>query len=198
VPDQRHPAADAVEPLAQGGRGGDDQGLERHHGLGARLDRGVARGLEVADHLRRARARLGQAGRLPAQHGAGGGLSVERVALALPAPELAAGAIHLKNRVPPLPQEAGQPGAVGARALDAEGPDGPERPRPGLQLPVTVGADQDGRGAQAGAARVDRHGGVDVFVGVDADDDLVRWGLAHGGGSRPVAGPDGRTGRTGL
>ena len=40
-------------------------------GLGARLHRAVARGLEVADHLRRAGARLGQAGRLPAQHGDG-------------------------------------------------------------------------------------------------------------------------------
>src|SRR3712207_7493189 len=52
--------------------------------------RGVARRLEVADHLHRTRPRLRLAGRLPAQDGARGGLGVDRVALAASVPELAA------------------------------------------------------------------------------------------------------------
>src|SRR4051794_14298736 len=51
-----HLAGDAVEPLAQRGRGADDDRLQRHHGPGPSLDRGVARDLEVADHLDRAGA----------------------------------------------------------------------------------------------------------------------------------------------
>src|SRR3954447_18203483 len=80
--------------------------LQRHHGLGPSLDRGVARDLEVADHLDRAGARLRRGGGLPAERGAGGTLGVERVALALPAPQLPVGSVDLENGMPLRDQEA--------------------------------------------------------------------------------------------
>src|SRR3954454_16310565 len=168
VPDQGHLAGDAVEPLAQGGRGADDDRLQRHHGLGPSLDRGVARDLEVADHLDRAGARLRPGGGLPAEHGAGGTLGVERVALALPAPQLPVGPVDLEDGMPLCDQEARQAGAVGPGPLDAEGADRAQGPRPGLQCLVAPLADRDGRRAEAGTERVDRDGGVHVLVGVDA------------------------------
>ena len=69
------------------------------------------------------------------------------------------------------------------------GPDSPESSRPGLQLPVVFGADRDGRGAQAGAERVDRHRGVDVLAGVDADHGPGGDGLARRGGLQAGCGP---------
>src|SRR3954453_10089977 len=182
VPDQGHLAGDAVEPLAQGGRGAEDDRLQRHHGLGPSLDRGVARDLEVADHLDRAGARLRPSGGLPAEHGAGGTLGVERVALALPAPQLPVGPVDLEDGMPLRDQEARQAGAVGPGPLDAEGADRAQGPRPGLQCLVAPLADRDGRRAEAGTERVDRDGGVHVLVGVDADDDVGARGLVHGGG----------------
>ena len=110
---------------------------------------------------------------MPAQHGAGGGFGVERVALAPSAPELPVGAVDLEDGMPALAQEAGQPGAVGARALDAEGPDGPESPGPAFQLSVAFETDRDGRSAQAGAARVDRDRGMDVLVGKRGEEALL-------------------------
>jgi hypothetical protein len=71
-----------------------------------------------------------------------------------------------------LAQEAGQGGAIRARALDAEGPDRPHGSRPGFESPVAFAADRDGGRAQARAERVDGDGGMDVLVGVDADDDV--------------------------
>ena len=112
MPDQRHFADDAVELLAQGNRGTDDQRLERQHGLGPALDRGVARDLEVADHLHRARAGLGHGGGFADEHRAGCHLGVDRVAFAMLVPELPVGTVDLKHGMPLLAQEARQAGAI--------------------------------------------------------------------------------------
>ena len=87
--DQRHLAGDAVKLLAQAGRRSDNDGFHRQHGLGAPLDGGVARDLEVADHLDSAGAGFRQGRGLAAQHGPGGAFGVERVALTLLMPQLA-------------------------------------------------------------------------------------------------------------
>jgi hypothetical protein len=46
---------------------------------------------------------------------------------------------------------------------------------------VALAAGRDGLGAEVRAERIDCDGGVDVLVGVDADDDLGGRGFAHAG-----------------
>ena len=69
-------------------------------------------------------------------------------------------------------EEARQAGAVGARALDAEGADGTQGPGPGLEFAVAAEADLDRQFPETGAEPRDGHGGVGALVGVDADDDV--------------------------
>jgi len=95
-------------------------------------------------------------------------------------PELAVGSVDFEDGMAPLAQEAVQAGAVRPRALDPEGADRSQRPRPGLKHLVALAVDRDGHRAEAGAERVDRHGGVGKFVGVDADNDFGGYDLAHG------------------
>jgi len=109
--------------LAQGRRGADDDGLQRQHGLGPRLDRGVAGDLEMPDHLHLARAGLGQGCGLPAEHGAGGTLGIEVVGLAALAAQPAIGTADFVDGMALLTEKARQAGAVRARALDGEGAD---------------------------------------------------------------------------
>jgi hypothetical protein len=104
----------------------------------------------MPDHLRLARPRLGPGRRLAAEHGAGGALGVEVVRLAAPAAQPAVGLADLVGRMALLTEEARQAGAVGARALDAEGEDGAQGPGPCLELAVAVETDPDG---QTGDAR---------------------------------------------
>ena len=100
---------------------------------------------------------------------------------------------------PLVAQEARQAGAVGAGPLDAEGADGPERPGPGLEL---RGSRCRPTGIVIAPTRapspVDRHGGVGVLVGVDADDDLGGSGLVMRAGSSDRFGTWRSGGRTGL
>src|ERR687893_1068833 len=78
-----------------------------------------------------------------------------------------------------LAEEARQAGAAGARALDAEGADAAQGPRPDLELTAAREADLDRQLRGAGAKPRDGHGGVDVLVGVDADDDVGGYSPAH-------------------
>jgi hypothetical protein len=84
----------------------------------------------VADHLHLARAGLGQGRGLTAEHGTGGALGIEVVGLAALAAQPAIGTADLVDDMARLAEEARQAGAVRARALDAEGADGSQRPRP--------------------------------------------------------------------
>jgi hypothetical protein len=157
----------------------DDDGLQGQHGLAARLDRAVAGHLELADHLDPAGARLRHGGGLPGEHGAGGAFGVEVVGLAVLAAQPAVRTADLVDHMAAPAEEARQAGAVGARALDAEGAGLPQRTGPGGEPAVAFGADRKAQLAQARAERRDSHGGVDVLVGVDADQDVGRDDLAH-------------------
>jgi hypothetical protein len=106
VADRRHLARDRLEPLARRGRRADDDGLERQHGLGPRLDRGVAGHLEVADHLDPAGPGLGQGGGPAAEHGAGGALGIEVIGLALPVAQPAVGTADLVDDMAALAEES--------------------------------------------------------------------------------------------
>jgi hypothetical protein len=78
-----------------------------------------------------------------------------------------------------LAEKARQAGAVRARALDAEGADGSQRPGPSLEFAVATKADLDRQFPDTSAEPRDGHGSVGVLVGVDADDDVGEYGLAH-------------------
>ena len=73
---------------------------------------------------------FGRAVAWPAEHGAGGALGVERVALAVLVPQLPVGTVDLEDGMAARLQEARQAGAVGTGALDAEGADRVRRTRP--------------------------------------------------------------------
>jgi hypothetical protein len=94
------------------------------------------------------------------------------VGLALLAAQPAIGTADLVDDMARLAEEARQAGAIRARALDAEGADGSQRPRPSFELAVASGADLDRQLRDARAEPRDGHGGVGVLVGVDADDDV--------------------------
>jgi hypothetical protein len=170
--DQRHRARNRIKLFAQGSRHGDDDGLQGQHGLGSCLDGRVAGDLQVADHLDPAGGRFGQAGGLAAEHGTGGALRIERIGLAVLAPQPAVGPADLVDGVAAVAKGAGETGAVRAGAFDAEGVDGSERFSPGFELAVAVPADLDRQLRHSGAESGNCHGGVGVLVSVDTDDDV--------------------------
>ncbi len=114
-------------------------------------------------------------------------LGVDGVALARQTPLALAGrAVHLLDGQPVAAQEAGQPDAVGAGSLDSE------RDEPTLGPDVfSAKLEQDGEPscgcrdeqfAEPAAETVEQNCDVFVFVGVDADDDIVAAQLHAGHG----------------
>src|SRR5690349_6812620 len=130
--DQRHFAGEAVKALAQGSGSIDDDRLEGDHRLGAALDGGVSRHLEMADHFHGAGARLRSRPCLATKNGAGRVLSIKRVILAMLVSDLAIGAVDLDDAMASLVQEACQASPIGAGPLDPEGADGAKGSGPGL------------------------------------------------------------------
>ena len=128
--DQRHLARDRLELLAQGSRRGDDDGLQ----VSMAWVRALTAVSRATFRWRIISTRpvdgLGQAGGLAAEHGAGGALRIEMIGLAVLAPQPAVGTADLVDGVAAVAEGAGEAGAVRAGALDAEGVDGSQRPRP--------------------------------------------------------------------
>jgi hypothetical protein len=77
----------------------------------------------MADHLDLSVCRLGRRVGLARQNGTGGGLGIDRVALAALSPELAIGSIDLDDAATLRDQRPAQACAIGAGAFDAEGLD---------------------------------------------------------------------------
>jgi hypothetical protein len=76
--------------------------------------------------------------------------------------------------------------SIRSGAINTKGMDRTERSRPGFEIPVAFGAYGDCQRPKTGPDSVDRDSGVDVFVGVNADEDFDRVGLAHVEGSPEV------------
>src|SRR4029453_16513620 len=119
-------------------------------------------------------------------HGAGGGVGIDRVALAAPAAGGPVGSVDLQDPLAVAAQEAGQAGAVAAGALHPPGLDLAERVGPGQQLGVAAAGGRRHGGAKPAAELVSGRGHVQVLVGVDADGDPWRLGVCHGGGCHPL------------
>jgi hypothetical protein len=188
-----------VQRLADGGRGGDDHGLELVDRRRARLDRTSPCTAQHADRLHDPVAPFGQRGRGAGQHRSGGGLGVDRVALAALAAGLAVGAVGLQHLHAAFQQEPGQPGAVGPGAFDADRAEPPVATQPGKQLAVAVGVGAELGVGQQPAVLVDDGGVVGAAVGVDSADDNAR-ALSHPSPALPsqhqgTRRPGGRTGQ---
>ena len=80
----------------------------------------------------------------------------------------------------PRARSAREACAVGAGALDTEGSHAAERAGPNLKLVIALPADRDGRRAELCPEPIESDGGMSVFVGVDADDDVGRSDGVHG------------------
>src|SRR4051812_15561581 len=188
-----HLAPDALQLLAQLGWGADDKAFEHLHGLGSRLHRTVPRELQMADHLHRAGAGLGQGRCLTAEHGTRCGLGVQWIVLAVAPACATVGAVDVENAMSRRLQSSGKAGPVGACALDPESPDRAEGAGPRLDLTVAILVHRDGDGADTRAERVQRHRSMGVLMGVDADNDLGgSLQLLHGGPSCRWVWPGGR------
>jgi hypothetical protein len=159
--------------LAQLGRGGDQQRLERIDGLGAGPDRGRAGHPQRADHLHLPGSGLRGHGGLAGLDRAGGGLGIGRVGLAAAAAGLAVGSVDLHHDLAVGGQEAGQGGAVGAGAFHAPGDGLAEPAGPGEQVLIAGGRGGDAAGADAAAELVVGVGDVAVQVGVDPT--VIGW-----------------------
>jgi hypothetical protein len=176
--------------LTQAVRGGDHQGLERVDGLGAGPHGRLAGDPEHPQHLHHAIASLGQAGRLAGLHGAGGGLGVDRVGLAMAAAGGPVWPVDLHHPLPVAAEETGQFGPVAAGALDSERLDLAQRVSPAQQLGVASGGGRHQCGRQPAAQLVLGAGHVHLFVGVDPDREARRLGVCDGGNRRPSCSTD--------
>lgn len=163
--------------------GVDEHRLEHHHRPGAVLHRGIVRNLQLPDHLDDPVSGLRNRGHEPGENCSCGVLRVQRVRLAVQAPQPPIGAGDLDHLVPVPANERGQASAIGTGALDPERDDLPERRRPLRQLPEPGGVGRDRQGREDPADRVHHRGNVNVLVSIDADHDVPRAGgldLFHG------------------
>jgi hypothetical protein len=126
----------------------------------------------VADHLHRALGSLRCRDRGAREDCAGGVLRVCGIGLAAPAAYSAVGPVDLDHPVPVLAQVAGESGAVGTGALDAEAKDLSELGSPLGELFVSTAVGGDAEVALDAADDVDNDRGVHVLVGVVSDDDF--------------------------
>lgn len=146
--DKGHLAGDADEALTQQLRRIHQQGLECDHRLGPGLDGGIAGDLEVADHLDGTIARLGLSLRVASQHAACGGLGIDSVGLAVPAPELAVDPANLDHAQAHGSQCPGKTSAEGSGTLDTHGMHGTMTGCPVCELPVALGSYRKGCGGK--------------------------------------------------
>ena len=104
---------------------------------------------------------------------------VDGVGLAVAAASLPVGAINLDHRNPGAVQEAGQPGPVGACALDTDPGHRAEAAQPAVQLGEPGRCRRERFDTQHTAVAVDRGGHVNVEVGVDPTGDRARLYDGH-------------------
>jgi hypothetical protein len=90
------------------------------------------------DGLDDAVASLGRGGGRAGQHGAGGGLGVDRIRLAALAAGASVGPVDLHDVDPMVQQEPGQAGAVAAGAFDPDRARGSVATQPAKQVSVAA------------------------------------------------------------
>ncbi len=163
----------AGQGLAQGGVGADQDAFGLVDGLGAGLDRRSLGELEQPQHLHRAVARLGRDGGAPGQHGAGGGFGVDGVGLAVASAGGLVRLVDLRDLDPLGVQVAGQGRSVGAGALDAGTSHHSGRACPGEELTVSLRGRREAPAVQGGTEHGDDSRGVNVLVGVHAEQNLL-------------------------
>jgi hypothetical protein len=141
---------------------------------GAGLDRTSPHPTQHSDRLHDPVALFGQRSCGAGQHRSGGGLGVDRVALATSPARSPVGAVDLQHLHAALQQEPGQPGAVGPSAFDADRAELPVATQPETQLPVAVGVGAELGVGQQPAVLIDDGGVVGAAVAVDPADDNPR------------------------
>jgi hypothetical protein len=146
--------------------GGDDQRLDLTLRVGALVDRAAAGDPQRGQGLHRATAPLGQPVGAPGLGGPGGGLGIQRVGLAVPAPGRPVGAVDLDHGHPGLVEVCGQFGAVAAGAFDTDQHQLSERAQPGQQRGIPGRGGRELAVPQQPALPVHGRGGVGVAVGV--------------------------------
>ncbi len=132
----------------------------------------------------------------PAQHGAGGELGVDRVALTEPGSRVRVRLVDLDDTDPFRDQLADEAGRVGAGRLDSDPVDLPEATHPLDQLSIPVSGRRERGRAEQPALPVDDSDVVLVGVRVDTRDHrhpFLRHSLHTVPSPVGAAGRDGRT-----
>jgi hypothetical protein len=138
--------------------------LSANDRLRAGLDGGVARDLDLAEHLGCAVGGFRDRGRLAREHGASGELRVDRVRLAIGAACAVVAAVDLDDAVAAAAQMACQAGAVAAGAFDPERDVRGERAPPPPERAVAGRVGAYGQPAETATERVECDGDVQVVV----------------------------------
>ena len=170
-PAQRHPQ--------RVGRG-DDQRLDLALGIGAGRHRGTAGHPQRAQRVDLPAAGLRDTAGPAGQGSPRGGLGVDRVGLTLPAAGLTIRAVDLDQLHPCRLQKSSQASPIDPATFNPDPHQLPERAQPGQQCGVTGRGGRELTVPQQPAGRVERCGGVRVFVRVDPTGDLD-VGLLAGG-----------------
>jgi hypothetical protein len=129
---------------------------------------------QLPDHFNGTVSGLRDRGRESGEDGPCGVLCIKGVRLAVQAAEPAVRTGDFDDLVPISSEERGETGPVGTGALDAERDDRAERGRPVKQLLIAAVIRRDRQRAEDTTDGVDDRGEMNVFVGVDADDDVAR------------------------
>lgn len=162
-----------AECIAQVDRGVHDQRLQGDQGLRFGFHSAIAGDFDVRDHLRNAGLGLGLRRCLAIQDRPGCSLGIETVRFAMEIPQLPVGTHHIQNRMALGDEFPARACAVETGALDPEGSDGTEVPRPTFEFAISCAAGRNGPVAQPRTTRIDGDGDVVGLVRVDADNDFI-------------------------
>jgi hypothetical protein len=128
---------------------------------------------EQPQHLHRTVARLGRGGGAPGQHGVGGGFGVDGAGPAVASAGGLVRLVDLRDLDPLGVRVAGQGRPVGAGALDAGTSQPSERAGPSDELTVSPRGRREAPAVRGGTGHGDDSRGVNVLVGVHAEQDLL-------------------------
>ena len=105
---------------------------------------------------------------------------VDGVGLAVAAPGLPIGSIHLDHHHPTAAQMASQTGPIGASALDTDPTQRTEADQPGVQVGEPGARRRERLHTEHTTVAVERGGDMDIEVGVDPTGDRARLYDGHG------------------
>lgn len=149
--------------------------LQRNNRTGAVFASNIAGHLDLSDHLDRAVSAFGNGRGGAGDDAACGEFSIERVAIAVSSTSSAVATIHFNDLSPLASEVTREVGSVAAGAFNAVGEDASKGLGPAVELLVAERVDRDSEVTESLSVIIENNCDMDVFVGVDTDNDLAQW-----------------------